>query len=148
MKALAPIGRLLFSAIFIVSGINHLQNREAMTGYAESMGLPLAGIAVIVSGLIILVGGVLVLLGVFTRFGAALIAAFLIASAFTMHAFWAIDDPQASAMQMAHFMKNLSMAGGAFLLMFFGPGPVSISTRSRIAVPTVHVPLRERFGEP
>lgn len=150
MTPLAPLGRLLFSAMFIMSGLNHLQNREAMAGYAASSGLPFPEFAVVASGIVILVGGVLVLLGLFTRFGALLLAAFLFASAFTMHAFWAVEDPQMAQMQMSQFMKNVSMAGGALLLMYFGPGPISL-TRVRRASDgrdEVRVPLRERYNEP
>jgi uncharacterized membrane protein YphA (DoxX/SURF4 family) len=33
--------------------------------------------------------------------------------------------------QQIHFMKNLSMLGGALLLMSFGGGPVSVDWRRR-----------------
>jgi hypothetical protein len=33
-------------------------------------------------------------------------------------------------MQMVHFWKNISMAGGALLLTYFGPGPYSVRARS------------------
>lgn len=150
MRALAPIGRILFSLIFIVSGFNHLQNRAAMAAYAESLGLPFPDFTMVASGLIILTGGILVLIGFATRVGGALLAAFLISAAFTAHAFWNIDDPQAAQMQMAHFMKNVSMAGCALLLMYFGPGPISIDrlAERRSHAGEVSVPMRERTAQP
>ncbi|WP_257451201.1 DoxX family protein [Archangium lipolyticum] len=131
MDALAPIGRLLFSAIFIFSGFNHFTNAETMIGYARSAGLPLPALAIYGSGVVLVVGGVCILLGVFARIAAAAIAAFLVLAALTMHRFWGLP-PEQAAMQMIHFWKNISMAGGALLLAYFGPGPYSVRARSRI----------------
>jgi putative oxidoreductase len=131
MDALAPIGRLLFSAIFIFSGFNHFTNAETMTGYARSAGLPLPALAIYVSGTVLVVGGVCILLGAFARIAAAAIATFLVLAALTVHRFWGLPPDQA-AMQMVHFWKNISMAGGALLLAYFGPGPYSVKARSRV----------------
>jgi putative oxidoreductase len=129
MDVLAPIGRLLFSALFIFSGINHFSNAEAMIGYARGAGLPFPALAIYGSGVVLLVGGVCVLLGVFARIAAVALAAFLVAAALTVHAFWGLPPEQAQQ-QMIHFWKNLSMAGGALLLAYFGPGPYSVRARS------------------
>jgi putative oxidoreductase len=131
MGALAPLGRLLFSAIFISSGINHLTNGPAMIGYAQSAGLPFPALAIYGSGVVLLVGGVCILLGVFARIASVAIALFLVAAALTIHRFWGLPADQA-AMQIPHFWKNLSMAGGALLLTYFGPGPYSVRARSRV----------------
>jgi putative oxidoreductase len=135
MKALAPIGRLLFSALFIVSGVNHFLQVDTMTPYAQSMGLPAARLAILGTGALLLVCGICVLLGVMTRLSAALIALFLVAAAFTMHRFWGLEDPQAAQMQIGHFMTNLSMAGAALLIIYFGPGPYSLQARKRTEAP-------------
>ncbi len=36
-------------------------------------------------------------------------------------------------MQMAHFMKNLSMLGAALLIAYFGSGPLSLDARTNTA---------------
>lgn len=135
MNALAPIGRLLFSAIFISSGVNHFIQVDQMAAHVQSMGLPLPRLSVLFSGALIFVCGVGILLGALARLSAALIALFLVVTALTMHRFWDFADPQASQTQLAHFMKNLSMAGGALLITYFGPGPVSIRARRRAEAP-------------
>ena len=48
-----------------------------------------------------------------------------------MHAFWAIPDPMMRQIQMAFFMKNLGLLGGALLIAYFGAGPVSLDERAR-----------------
>jgi putative oxidoreductase len=35
----------------------------------------------------------------------------------------------AMAMQQVNFMKNLSMLGGALLILYFGAGPLSLDAR-------------------
>jgi putative oxidoreductase len=46
-----------------------------------------------------------------------------------MHHFWNIPDPQMAMVQKVMFMKNLSMMGGALLLLFHGAGPISLDAR-------------------
>jgi uncharacterized membrane protein YphA (DoxX/SURF4 family) len=50
--------------------------------------------------------------------GAALIAFFLVPTAYYMHAFWKLDDPMMRAVQHAMFMKNIALAGAALIILF------------------------------
>lgn len=113
MEVIELIGRLVFVAMFVRSGIRHFANREAMVAYARSSGAPAPGAMVPLTGAMILVGGLLLALGVWGDLGALLIAAFLVPTAYYMHAYWKVDDPQLRAAQDAHFWKNLSLAGAA-----------------------------------
>ena len=131
MGLLAPVGRLLFSAIFITSGLNHFIQLQALTAYAQSSGVPEPRLAVIASGVAMVLGGLFVLLGFFARLGAAMLAVFLIASAFMVHKFWTMNDAVMAQNNLIHFMKNLSMAGGAIFIMYFGPGPFSLARPKR-----------------
>ncbi len=145
MGVLAPIGRLLFSAIFITSGLNHFFQLEALTAVARSSGVPEPHLAVLGSGVALVVGGLCVLLGVFARLGAAAIAIFLLCTAFMVHRFWLVADPVQAQDQLVHFMKNLSMAGGALFIVYFGPGPFSLRGRKKpegLGSGRLGVPLR------
>jgi putative oxidoreductase len=133
-KALVLAGRALFSAIFIASGFNHF-SRETI-GYAAQSGLPMAELLVPASGMIAIAGGLGILLGYRTKLAAWLIVLFLIPVTFTMHNFWAVEDPMMALMQRAMFMKNLSMLGGAFLITQFGAGPLSMDARRANRVAT------------
>lgn len=146
MGILAPIGRLLFSAIFIFSGLNHFMQYSSMVAYARGANLPWPELAILGSGVVLVVGGLCVLLGAFARLGAALIALFLLASAFMVHHFWDLADPVQAQQQMTHFMKNVSMAGGALLITYFGPGPFSLRRRKEAARGTLAVPMRQRHA--
>lgn len=116
MDILLVIGRVLFALIFINSGIAHLTKLSAMTGYAQFKKVPAAKAAVIVTGLMILVGGLYIALGLYADLGALFLAIFLIVSAFMMHNFWTIQDPQAKQGEMINFFKNLSLAGAALII--------------------------------
>ena len=125
MKLIVLLGRILFSSIFISGGLKHLSD-PGMVGYAASAGVPMAGVLVPLSGLLALAGGLSILFGVKAKWGAWAIVAFLIPVTFTMHAFWMVSDPQTRMLQTAMFSKNLSMLGGAFLIAYFGSGPLSM----------------------
>jgi uncharacterized membrane protein YphA (DoxX/SURF4 family) len=116
MDILLVIGRVLFALLFINSGIAHLTNLEAMTGYAQFKKIPAAKLSVIVTGLMLVVGGLYVALGVYADLGGLLLAIFLIFSAFMMHNFWIIQDAQAKQGEMVNFFKNLSLAGAALII--------------------------------
>ena len=128
---LAPAGRALFAAIFILASGGHFS--AGTIQHAADLGVPFANLLVPASGILSLLGGISVLLGYRTRLGAALLVLFLVPVTFTMHAFWAVPDPQAAQVQMVMFMKNLGLLGGALLLIHFGAGPYSLDARRHAA---------------
>jgi len=141
-KFIAFLGRLFFSAIFILSGINKIMNWDATEqylvnqmldvlsksyhqGWAKAVFdqiLPLAPTLLVIGIIVELAGGLLVLLGIQVRLGAFLLALFLIPSTLLFHNFWALEGV-AQQTQMIMFMKNLSIFGGALILLAFGKGP-------------------------
>ena len=46
-----------------------------------------------------------------------------------MHSFWAAPNKMAEQMQMAMFMKNISLMGGALMVAYFGSGPLSLDNK-------------------
>ncbi len=116
MDFLLVIGRVLFALIFINSGIAHLTKLNDMTGYAQFKKVPAAKLAVIVTGLMLIIGGLYIVFGVYADLGALLLAIFLVPTAFMMHNFWTIQDPQAKQGEMINFFKNLSLAGAALII--------------------------------
>ena len=121
------LGRLLFVAIFLMSGPRHFLSQTI--GYAAAQGVPLAWLAVPLSGAVALLGGLSVLLGYRAKLGAWLIAGFLIAVTPIMHRFWGIADPMVAQMQMINFMKNVSMLGSALLITQLGAGSWSFDAQ-------------------
>jgi putative oxidoreductase len=128
MNYLVFLGRLCYSAIFIMAGPAHFT--KADLAYGVSKGVPLASIAVPLSGVIALLGGLSILTGCKARYGAWLLVLFLVPVTVMMHDFWAITDPVVKSMQQIMFMKNLSMLGAALLIVYFGSGPLSVDNKN------------------
>ena len=85
-----------------------------------------------------LCGGLSILLGWWTRVGATLLIVFLIPTTLIFHDFWTYEGAQ-QQMQMIHFMKNLAILGGLFVLLSVGGGPWSIDGPETLPE---HGPLR------
>jgi putative oxidoreductase len=98
-------------------------------GYAAQAGVPAPGLLVPVSGVIATLGGLSVTLGYKAKLGAWLLVLFLVPVTLKMHNFWAVTDPMMHGIQMALFMKNVSMLGAALLITHFGAGPLSLDAR-------------------
>ena len=130
MKYLVLLGRIFYSLIFIKSSFGHFSS--SAIGYAASKGVPLSSIAVPLSGILALVGGLSILLGYKAKLGAWLIVLFLVPVTLLMHDYWAVTDTMMRQTQEVMFFKNLSMLGGAFLIAYFGAGPLSLDERYRI----------------
>jgi putative oxidoreductase len=124
MKYTALLGRILFSLIFLMAAPGHFG--KGTIQYAASQGVPLASIAVPLSGVLALLGGLSLLLGFKAKWGAGLLLLFLVPVTVMLHAFWAVKDPTMAQMQQIMFMKNVAMAGGALLVVYFGSGPLSL----------------------
>lgn len=118
MDALFLIGRILFGALFIASGVmGHLVGYPQLKGYAASKSIPLPGPAVLVSGVAIVAAGLGLILGVWADLAALVIAVFLFCTAFFIHRFWSETEAMARIMEMTQFQKDLALLGAA--LVFF-----------------------------
>jgi len=132
MDVVLLAGRILFVVVFLLSGVSHFAQREALTQYAKAYKAPAPALLVPLTGAVLVAGSLSVVLGIWADLGALLIVAFLIPTSFFMHAFWKEPDPQQKQNQMAHFMKNLALAGGALVIFYLynqiqGEAPLSIT---------------------
>jgi len=122
--AIVLVGRFLFGAIFLMAAVSHFQT--PVIQYAAQAGVPLPGLLVPASGILAFIGALSILTGYRSRLGAWLLVAFLVPVTLSMHAFWNVTDPMMRQMQMAMFMKNVSMLGAALLITQLGTGPLSL----------------------
>ena len=126
----ALIGRILISAIFILSGIAKLTDTSGTVAHMEHAGIPAAHPLAIIAGIAELTGGVAILFGFLTRLAAIGLALFLIPTTLIFHHFWTLEGAERMP-QMVNFMKNLTTLGGLMLLFAFGPGRYSIDALLR-----------------
>jgi putative oxidoreductase len=114
------LGRVLLSAIFILSGLGKLPHFQAVAGMMAAKGLPLASVALVITLFIEIGGGLLVLTGYKAKYAALVIALWLIPVTLVFHHFWGIPADQQQD-QMVNFLKNVAIMGGLLVLAFASP---------------------------
>lgn len=129
-------GRVLLSAMFILSGYPKLVDPASTAGMIAGAGLPAATLLAYVAGIFELLAGIAVLVGFKTRIAALLLAAFSVFTALVFHssAINIPDFPEAANGMLTMFnqlnmMKNLTIAGGFLVLAAAGAGAYSIDAR-------------------
>ena len=141
------LARLVLSPLFIFAGVNHLRNWNGTIKYMTSKGMGIESVfgsssPIVVQILLagatafLLLGGLSLLLGLRARWGAVLLIVFLIPAALIFHDFWHYDG-QIQQLQMANFMKNITIAGGLLMVLAVGSGTWSLDAlrRKRRATP-------------
>lgn len=129
---LIVVGRVLLALMFIQAGWGKLTGIEGAAGYIASGGLPFATALAVIVGLLELVGGLAIAVGFQARWAALALGLFTLAASLLFHKFWAAPAEQAF-MQQLLFMKNMSVAGGMFILAALGSGPASVDARRAAA---------------
>lgn len=117
----APLGRILISLIFVVTGINKIFNFAGTQAYMESAGVP--GVLLVPVIALEVLGGLAIIAGWQARLAAFLLAGFSLISAVLFHADFG------DQMQTIMFMKNVALAGGFLMIVSLGAGPWSVDGR-------------------
>lgn len=117
----APLGRLLLSLIFIVSGVGKIGAYAGTQAYMESAGVPGMLLPLVIA--LEILGGLAIVLGWQARIVAFLLAGFCLLSAVLFHG--NIGDQ----MQQILFLKNFGLAGGFLLIVAHGAGAWSLDGR-------------------
>ncbi len=132
---LLVLGRVLLALMFILAGFNKLGNLEGTAGYIASGGLPMASVLAVVVGLLELLGGLAIAIGFQARWAALALGLFTLLANVLFHKFWAAPA-EAAMVQQLLFMKNLSVAGGLFIVAALGAGAASLDARRAPALRT------------
>lgn len=119
------LGRLCIGSLFLTSGINHWLDLTLVTHFVTGLPGP-ANVWAMLAATIEVASGAAMVLGFRTREFALLLVLFNLAAAAIGHPFWSISDPTARWAQFIHFWKDIGLAGGAFLVLARGAGPLSV----------------------
>ena len=125
---LVLVGRVLLALMFILAGLSKLTNIAGTAGYIASGGLPAPMLLAVVVGLLELLGGIAIAVGFHARWAALALGLFTLLASVLFHRYWAVPADQAMVQQLM-FMKNLSVAGGMFIVAALGAGPASLDAR-------------------
>lgn len=131
---LVVAGRVLLALMFVLSGFGKLTGIEGTAGYIASAGLPMATALAVIVGLLEFFGGLALMVGFHARWAALALGVFAILASLLFHNFWAMPADKAFLQQLM-FMKNLSVAGGMFVVAALGAGPASFDARRTAFAP-------------
>ena len=106
------IGRILISALFLISAFNKIFNLEGSMSWMESFGIP--GFLIFPAIALEIILPILVIVGYQARIAAGLLAIFCLMTAFIFH----FDFSDQS--QLISFLKNIGLAGGCMFIVANG----------------------------
>ena len=120
---IAPlVGRCMIAALFVLSGVNKLQNWDSTTLYMAEHGVSMIQPLLALSIVIELGAGFGLVIGFRTRLMALILFVFTLAVSFQLHDFWTMGDTDVARLETALFAKNMAIAGGLLMLVGLGAG--------------------------
>ena len=117
------IGRLLISALFLISAYNKIFSIDGTMSWMEGFGIP--GLLLYPTIALEIILPLFVILGYLARFSAGLLAIFCITTAFLFH--FDLGDQ----MQTIAFLKNIGLAGGFLFIVANGTRDWSIEAKKK-----------------
>ena len=130
--SIVVVGRVLLALMFVLSGFGKLGNIAGTAGYIASGGLPAATALAVLVGLFEVLAGLALAIGFKARWAALGLALFTLLASLLFHQFWAAPAGQQMVQQLM-FMKNLAIAGGMFVVVALGAGPLAFDSRRAAA---------------
>jgi putative oxidoreductase len=114
---LPATGRILFVIYFILMGSSHLLNFKEHSALLRRKGVPLPAAATILTVVMMVGGSALILFNWHRPFGAALLFGIIFPAPFFLHHFWNETESYSRLSEFAHFIKDISLAGAALVLL-------------------------------
>ncbi len=106
------IGRILISALFLISAFNKIFNLDGSMSWMESFGVP--GFLIFPAIALEIILPVLVIVGYQARIAAGILAIFCLMTAFLFHFDFS------NQIQLVSFLKNIGLAGGFLFIVANG----------------------------
>ena len=134
MQAIAPVlrcsGRVLLGLYFLLPGISKTVGFDATSAYMATHGVPMVGIALVVTIVLQIGGGTALIIGWQTRPTALMLAAMTLLINLLMHDFWNVYEGLSQAHETQNFVKNLAIMAG-LLALAAGPATAAFGLDSR-----------------
>ena len=106
------VGRLLISALFLLSAYNKILSIDGTMGWVEGFGVP--GFLVYPTIALEIILPLFIIIGYNARLSAGLLAVFCVATAFIFH--YDFNNQ----IQIIAFLKNIGLAGGFLIILANG----------------------------
>lgn len=134
IQAIAPVlgccGRVLLGLYFLLPGISKIVGFDATSAYMATHGVPMVGIALVVTIVLQIGGGTALIIGWQTRPTALMLAAITLLINLLMHDFWNVYEGLSQAHETQNFVKNLAIMAG-LLALAAGPATAAFGLDSR-----------------
>ncbi|HEV2957978.1 MAG TPA: DoxX family protein [Xanthobacteraceae bacterium] len=123
--AIALVGRLAMSWIFLSSGFGKLADVAAFSAVLAKRGVPAPSFMGWLGAIVEFGGGVLIILGIKIRYAAILMILFVIVATVISHRYWEFTG-EAFGAQRGNFWKNVTIIGGLLFMFIAGAGRYSL----------------------
>lgn len=120
------LARILLMALFIISGWSKLTDFSGTVAYMEYLHTPMPSAAAAVAVAMEVGVGVALLAGVCVRPLSLALMVFVAGAAVIGHPFWTMVGAE-RALNMTHFLKDMSIMGGLLLLAITGAGRFALT---------------------
>jgi len=117
------IGRILISALFLLSAYNKISSIDGTMGWMEGFGIP--GLLLYPAIILEIILPLFIIIGYRARLSAGLLAIFCVATAFIFHYDFA------DQMQTIAFLKNIGLAGGFLFIVANGTKEWSVDREKK-----------------
>jgi putative oxidoreductase len=117
------LGRILISALFLISAYNKIFSIEGTMGWMEGFGVP--GFLLYPAIALEIILPLFVIIGYNAKLSAGLLAIFCVATAFLFH----FDFSE--QMQIVSFLKNIGLAGGFLFIVVNGTKDWSVDREKK-----------------
>jgi putative oxidoreductase len=126
--ALILLARVLLMALFVISGWSKLTDFAGTVAYMEYLKTPMPSVAAAVAIVMEVGVGIVLLAGFCVRPLSLALAIFVAGAACIGHPFWSLVGAE-RALNMTHFLKDMSIMGGLLLLAITGAGRFALAKR-------------------
>ncbi len=117
------LGRVLLSFIFLYEAYDAIKYVSHTKAVMTDYGITWKQDTLLYGAVTFLVlGGLMLLAGYRARLGAFLLLLYWLPVTFIVHAFWTHAPGEVYRAEAMHFMKNMAIAGGLFMVMSNGTG--------------------------
>jgi putative oxidoreductase len=123
--AVALVGRLVMSWIFLSSGFTKLTDVAAFSTVLAKRGVPAPSFMGWLGAIVEFGGALLILFGFKIRWGAILMILFVIVATLISHRYWEFTG-EAFGAQRSNFWKNATILGGLLFMFLAGAGRYSV----------------------
>ena len=117
------LGRILISALFIISAYNKLFSLDGTMSWMEGYGVP--GLLLYPTIALEVILPLSVIIGYHTRVSAGILAFFCLITAFVFH------NDFSDQMQLIAFLKNLGLSGGFLFIVINGTKEWSVDREKK-----------------